>query len=128
MPKQTTQAAGAPRGRQPDPNSNSGKARALLATGMAVGEVAKKLGVSPNLVYNVKSRMSGGQSQAAKKTKAKAAAPKAAASRVSGSSAGGSNLGAIDSIVSAVKASETGRLRMRQALEQMAAVIAAALA
>ena len=48
------------RGRKPDANSTSGKIRTLLASGMEPGEIAKKLGCTPSLIYNVKARTAGG--------------------------------------------------------------------
>lgn len=49
----------APRGRQPDANSTSGKIRVLVAEGMKPMDIAKKLKCRPALVYNVKARMGG---------------------------------------------------------------------
>jgi hypothetical protein len=42
------------------PNSTSGKIRTMLASGREPGEIAKKLGCSASLVYNLKAGMAGG--------------------------------------------------------------------
>jgi DNA invertase Pin-like site-specific DNA recombinase len=47
------------RGRKPDASSKSGKIRELLKTGMSANEIAKKIGCTTGLVYNVKARMGG---------------------------------------------------------------------
>jgi hypothetical protein len=56
------------RGRPVDPNSTSGKIRALLGTGMALGDIAKKLGCPQSLVYAVKAREAGGGRAKSKKS------------------------------------------------------------
>lgn len=119
------------RGRQPDASSKFGKIRELLAKGMKPGDIAKEVGATPALVYNVKARLSGGSGSAKKRgpgrpPKAKGAAPakgKAKAAVVP-SFAGGS----LESIVAAIKTSEQQRAKMRSALERIQSVLAEALA
>lgn len=89
---------------------------------MTAAEIAKKVGCTVALVYNIKSKDAGGGTAKAKagakpgrKPGRKAAAP----------SIGGSDLGAI---LTAVKNAEIERLQMRAALEKISAVINDALA
>jgi hypothetical protein len=110
------------RGRKTDPSSKSGKIRGLLSSGLTAAEIAKKVGCTVALVYNIKSKDAGGGTAKAKagakpgrKPGRKAAAP----------SIGGSDLGAI---LTAVKNAEIERLQMRAALEKISAVINDALA
>ena len=106
------------RGRQPDANSKSGQIRELLQTGMSAGEIAKKIGCTPALVYNVKARMGG------VKKRGPGRPPKSASA---GSGSGASHDGLIG-ILEAVKNSENERTRLRAALEKIQAVLSAALA
>ncbi|MFY9342598.1 MAG: hypothetical protein WAT39_08915 [Planctomycetota bacterium] len=99
------------RGRQPDANSKSGKIRELLKTNMSAGEIAKKLGCTPALVYNVKARMGGAKRRGPGRRKA-----------------GASGLDSIASILDAVKQSDRERATLRAALERIQAVISDALA
>jgi hypothetical protein len=108
-------AAVAGRGRKPDANSKSGKIRVLLGSGMSAGEIAKKLGCTPALVYNVKARMAGG-------------GPAKRASGRPRATSGGANLNGIAGILDAVKNSERERAQMRAALEKIQALLADALA
>jgi hypothetical protein len=103
------------RGRKPDANSKSGKIRELLKTGMAAGEIAKKLGCTPALVYNVKARLAGGGAK--KRGPGRPARAK-----------GGAGLDGIAGILDAVKNSERERAALRAALEKIQAVISDALA
>lgn len=57
--------APAKRGRKPDASSKSGKIRALLASGMSAAEIAKKVGCTPALVYNVKAKAGGAKKRGA---------------------------------------------------------------
>lgn len=89
---------------------------------MTAADIAKKVGCTVALVYNIKSKDAGGGTAKAKagakpgrKPGRKAAAP----------SIGGSDLGAI---LTAVKNAEIERLQMRAALEKISAVINDALA
>ncbi|MBL8755092.1 MAG: helix-turn-helix domain-containing protein [Planctomycetes bacterium] len=106
------------RGRKPDANSKSGKIRELLSTGMSAGDIAKKLGCTPALVYNVKARLSGGSA----KKRGPGRPPKAKAA------SGGGGLDGIAGILDAVKNSERERASLRAALEKIQAVISDALA
>jgi hypothetical protein len=105
------------RGRQPDASSKSGQIRELLGTGMAVGEIAKKVGCTPALVYNVKARMAGGV-----KKRGPGRPPKAQSKAVAGGSFDG-----LAGILDAVKGAERERAQLRTALEKIQAVIADAL-
>jgi hypothetical protein len=106
---------GAP-GRKADASSKSGQIRALLGSGMSAAEIAKKVGASVNLVYNVKSTMgkAGKRSSRGPGRPRKAAAP--------------ASLNGLDGILAAVKNSERDRTQMRAALERIQAVVADALA
>jgi transposase len=105
------------RGRKPDANSTSGKIRTLLASGMEPGEIAKKLGCSASLVYNVKARTAGGGKKAKRGPgrPAKSSAPAAAMDGLAG-------------IVEMVRKSEAERARLHGALTKMAAILREALA
>lgn len=99
------------RGRKPNPASKSGKIRDLLKTGMKPADIAKKVGCTPALVYNVKARESGGGKT--RKASKRSAAP--------------TNLSGIDDVLAAVRTSQQESLRMRRALEKIQAVLAEAL-
>ncbi len=102
------------RGRQADPSSKSGQVRALLRSGMSAGDIAKKVGCTVGLVYNVKSTMgkTGGTQERGPRRP-----PKAATSSIDG----------IAGIVAAVKNAERDRERFRGVLEKLRAVVADAL-
>jgi hypothetical protein len=104
------------RGRKPDANSTSGKIRNLLGSGMAPGDIAKELGCSASLVYNVKARLAGGKAK-----RVPGRPPKAKAT------AGGS-LDGISGILEMVKRNEAERARLLGALTKMAALVREALA
>lgn len=106
------------RGRKPDANSKSGQIRELLTTGMSAGDIAKKLGCTPALVYNVKARLAGGGG----KKRGPGRPPKAKAAASSSSSFDG-----IAGILDAVKNSERERAQLRAALEKIQAMVADAL-
>ena len=106
------------RGRQPDANSKSGQIRELLKTGMSVGDIAKKIGCTPALVYNVKARVAGGGA----KKRGPGRPPKAR------TTAAPSGLDGIAGILDAVKNSERERAQLRGALEKIQAILADALA
>lgn len=99
------------RGRQPDASSKSGQIRELLKTDITVAEIAKKLGCTPALVYNVKARLAKGSKRGPGRP------PK---------SAGG--LDGIAGILDAVKNSERERSQLRAALERIQSLVADALA
>jgi hypothetical protein len=87
---------------------------------MAVGEIAKKVGCTPALVYNVKARV-GGAGGAPKRGPGRP--PKAKSTAVAGTAVDG-----LGGILDAVRNSERERAGMRAALEKIQAVIASALA
>lgn len=109
MPKTSDATA---RGRRPNANSKSGQIRALLGTGMSVADIAKKVGCTTALVYNVKSA-------SGKSGKRSPSRPQQAPS------AGRDDL---VGILAAVQRSERERTQMRAALEKIQAVLAEALA
>ena len=104
------------RGRPIDPNSTSGKIRALLASGTPEADIAKKLGCAPQLVYKVRVRLNGGKKSGRGPGRPrKSAAPAAAMDGLAG-------------IVDMVKKSEAERERLHGALTKMAAILREALA
>jgi hypothetical protein len=108
------------RGRPTNPSSKSGRIRGLLGSGMSVAEIAKKVGATVALVYNVKSKASGSRkAPVAGKKRGPGRPPKAKSS---------SSTSALGSILAAVQNAEKDRVRMRAALEKMAAVVSDALA
>ncbi len=115
-PKKAKRPAEA-RGRKPDAGSKSGKIRELMTTGMKAADIAKKVGCTVGLVYNVKARASGAIASGAKKKKRRPGRPRKAGPAPSD----------IAGIVAAVKASERETASMRAALERVQAVIADAL-
>lgn len=110
------------RGRPVDPNSTSGKIRTLLATGMAPGDIAKKLGCKPGLVYGVKASMAGGGRAKNKKSGRGPGRPPKAKSASTGSMDG------LSGILDMVKRNEAERTRLLGALEKVAAAVREALA
>lgn len=100
------------RGRQPDASSKSGQIRELLKTDITVAEIAKKLGCTPALVYNVKARMAKGSKRGPGRP------PKSAAAGFDG----------IAGILDAVKNSERERSQLRAALERIQSLVSDALA
>lgn len=101
------------RGRKPDANSTSGKIRALLATNIAPGDIAKKLGCTPALVYNVKARMSG--SRGAGRGSVRAARSSAP------------TIASLSNVIGLVRDSEAERTRLQRALEKIADLVREAL-
>jgi uncharacterized protein YoaH (UPF0181 family) len=104
------------RGRQPDANSKSGKIRELLATGMSAVDIAKRVGCTTALVYNVKARAGGAPAK-----RGPGRPPKAA-------STGGGGFDGLSSILDAVKNNERERTQLRSALERIQSLVAEALA
>jgi hypothetical protein len=104
--------AGKP-GRPVSTTSKSARVRELLGTGMSAADIAKKVGATVGLVYNVKSTMG----MAGKRGPGR---PRKAATFV--------GLDGIAGILDAVKSSERERSQMRTALERIQALIADALA
>ena len=105
------------RGRRADPSSKSGKIRELLTTDMSAAEIAKKVGCTVALVYNIKSKAAGGAKPAKAKPGRKAASP----------SVSSSDLGDLSAILTAVKNADKERAQMRTALEKISAIINEAL-
>lgn len=104
------------KGRQPDATSKSGQIRALLTTSMSVADIAKKIGCSANLVYNVKARAEKPAKRGPGRPPKATAAPAMA------------GFDGIAGIVAAVQASERERAKLRTALERIQSVLADALA
>lgn len=115
-----TTPAPAKRGRKPDASSKSGKIRALLASGMSTADIAKKVGCTPALVYNVKAKAGGAKKRGPGRPAKTKGTRKAAASI---SSATG-----IEGILAAVKGAEQERAKMLAALEKIQVVLADVLA
>ena len=118
------------RGRQPDASSKSGKIRELLATGMSASEIARKIGCTPALVYNVKARQSGGPATGvAKRGPGRPKGSKNSTSISSTTSSKSSSSGAstsfagLEAVLDAVRNSERERTRLRAALEKLKAVV-----
>lgn len=109
------------RGRQPDASSKSGKIRELLATGMSATEIAKKVGCTPALVYNVKARQSGAPAAGAQKRGP--GRPKGSKNRPSAAPAASTSFAGLDAVLDAVRNSERERTRLRAALEKLKAVV-----
>jgi hypothetical protein len=103
-----------PRGRKPDASSKSGQVRELLKSGMAPMDIAKKVGCTPGLVYNVKSSLSGGSKKAGR--------PKKTALPVANGFAG------LDSIIHAVRTTQADLGRYRTALERIGSMLSEVLA
>lgn len=105
------------RGRPHNPNSKSGKIRALLGTDLTVAQIAKKTGATVALVYNVKAKAGGAKKQSASagKKRGPGRPPKA------------TSTDALGGILAAVQSAEKDRLRMRAALEKISAIIDSAL-
>lgn len=108
------------RGRPVDPNSTSGKIRTLLGTGMAPGDIAKKLGCKPGLVYGVKASMAGGRNRK-KSGRGPGRPPKAKAASTG-------TMDNLSSILDMVKRNEAERTRLLSALQKVAAAVREALA
>ncbi len=116
----TTAKPAGKRGRQPDASSKSGQIRELLKTGMSAGDIAKKLGCTPALVYNVKARAAaGGQKRGPGRP------PKAAAAASSSASIGSSD--GLAGIVAAVRQADQDRTKLRATLEKIQALVTDAL-
>ena len=108
------QSTQSPRGRKPDASSKSGQVRELLKSGISPMQIAKTVGCTPALVYNVKSRLSGGVRKAGRPRKN----PLPATNGVAG----------LDSILHAVRTSQADLGRYRAALERIGSMIGEVLA
>jgi hypothetical protein len=122
-------AGGAPAGngasgrggaRQADPSSKSGRVRELLATGMSAADIAKKVGCTTGLVYNIKSTMARGG--------AGSGAVRRGPGRPRSTGATASSADGVAGILDMVKNAERERSQLRAALEKIQAVLADALA
>ncbi len=111
----------AKRGRQFDPNSKSGQIRTLLSTGMSANDIAKKVGCKPALVYNVKAKAAGAKKRGPGR-------PAKTATKATGTSATMLATAGLGGILAAVMGAEQERVRLREALEKIQAVLASALA
>ena len=112
-------AAGGKPGRKADASSKSGQVRALLGSGMSAAEIAKKVGCTTGLVYNVKSTAGMASKTGMRSTRGPGRPRKVPAP---------ASLNGLDGILAAVKSSERDRTQMRAALERIQAVVADALA
>ena len=99
------------RGRRTDAHSKSGRVRELLKTGMSAVDIAKKVGCTTALVYNIKSKGGG----AAKRGPGR---PRKGAS---------ASMDGLAGILDAVKSSERERTQLRAALERIHGILADAL-
>jgi hypothetical protein len=118
---ETSSNAGRKRGRQMDAGSTSGKIRELLATGMSAGDIAKKLGCRPALVYNVKARMGMATKRGPGRPKGSKNAPKKPVAAVP------AGLDGLSGIIAAVRNSEQQRAQLRATLERIHALVRSAL-
>ena len=104
----STKNEGPPRrGRKPDASSKSGRIRALLSSGMSPGDIAKKIGCTPALVYNVRARVQGGGKRRGRKK--------------------GRGADGFTNILEAVQASDRERSKLRSALSRIQSLVADAL-
>lgn len=110
----------ATRGRKPNPDSKSGQIRTLLASGMSATDIAKKVGCTPALVYNVKAAAAGKKRGGGATAKRGPGRPR--------NSAASANMTGLAGILDAVKNGERERVQLRAALEKIQAVLADALA
>jgi hypothetical protein len=97
------------RGRPVDGASKSGQVRELLKTGMSPAEIAKKVGCTIGLVYNVKSSSGRAGNRGPGRPRKSAAITR---------------LDGLSGILDAVRNSERERTQMRVALERIQAVLA----
>jgi hypothetical protein len=107
-------AAAAKRGRpMGGTDSKSGQIRELLKSGKTAAEIAKAVGCTVGLVYNVKSSMSKGTGQPAKRGPGRprkvAAAP--------------SNTAGLDGVIASLKDGERERERLMRALQQIRGIL-----
>ena len=109
----------ATRGRKPNPDSKSGRIRSLLASGMSATDIAKKVGCTPALVYNVKAAAAGKKRGGGATAKRGPGRPR--------NSAASANMNGLAGILDAVKNGERERVQLRAALEKIQAVLADAL-
>jgi transposase len=103
-------------GRKPDANSKSGQIRALLGSGMSTADIAKKVGCTTALVYNVKSA-AGGSGKRSPGRRGPGRPRRTAAAGFDG----------LNDILAAVQQGEKQRTQMRAALERIQALVSDAL-
>jgi transposase len=108
-------------GRKPDANSKSGQIRALLGSGMSTADIAKKVGCTTALVYNVKSAAGG----SGKRSPGKRSPGKRGPGRPRRAAAAGFD--GLNDILAAVQQGEKQRTQMRAALERIQALVSDAL-
>lgn len=118
-------------GRPVDSSSKSGQVRALLATGMSTADIAKKIGCTIGLVYNLKSKLKSSNGEKVKRGPgrprvATATGPRRGPGRPRSVPVAG--LDGLGDIVAAVRASQQDLGRYRGALEKIQSVIAGVLA
>lgn len=104
------------------PNKSEGVLQ-LLKTGMAPMAIAKQVGCTPGLVYNIKSSMGLTKARGAKSSPA--GKPRAN-SKIAATSASG-DIG-MSSLLDAVRRTERDRASLRATLERLAQVVGDALA
>lgn len=92
-------------------DSKSARVRELLGAGVAPTAIAKQVGCTVGLVYNVKSRMGGTPKRGPGRP------PKRASAGVSG----------LDSIIATMRSSAQERERLQATLKRISALIAEAL-
>ena len=114
-----------PRGRKVDPASKSGQVRELLKTGMSATDIAKKVGCTPGLVYNIKWTSGAAKKRAPGRPRATRGPGRPRKSARGGSPS--TAVAGLDGILAAVRGAERERTQMRAALERIRAVIADAL-
>jgi transposase-like protein len=107
-------------GRRADPSSKSGRVRELLSTGMSAADIAKKVGCTTALVYNIKSAMGRGGGGGGGGGRRGPGRPRASASGVT-------NMAGLEGILDAVKSADRERAQLRAVLEKIQAVVADAL-
>lgn len=95
-------------------NSKSSQVRKLLASGTSPADIAKKVGCTLGLVYNVKSRMAAGKGEG--KPGRKRGRPAKGSSDLKG-------LGNLDGLVAIVRQQDQQRANLRTALERIRGII-----
>lgn len=96
-------------------DSKSARVRELLSAGESAAAIAKQVGCTVGLVYNVKSRMGSARKQAGKRSPRRQ--PRSAAP----------SSGDLQAIIAAVQTSERERVKLRSVLERISALISEAL-
>jgi len=102
--------------------NKSERVRELLKAGMAAKDIAKQVGCTPGLVYNIKSSMGLSKARGAKTSPA--AKPRAKSKSAATSASGDIGL---SSLLDAVRRTERDRAALRATLERLAQVVGEAL-